>query len=267
MIQPITYQNHVLSHLQENEIRALIAIAPYWGLAFDEDTRSLKHALSDKNVFVECENDQHSLRSLLMHTDVHYSDNAKRCDLSIQVFSIEHEHHIPISININNVKYHLKYMKNYHKDLQFLIHRSVWLPKRDENFAITFCHFSSERQMEIIAYLIIQFFLRDEMTSISHIPFPVYEKIITQVLHPINPHFAHAQMMLYNTIWPETPPELTKPDQHTSNDSPPNYTFNPFKKNSSILSQQQNPINPFERKKTINRDPINPFKKKTRKHE
>lgn len=261
MIQTITYKNNVLSRLQENEIQALAALAPYWGLLFDADTGSLQPGLSNNSVFIKSENSYEFLHSLLKHTNIQFSNHEEQSNLVIQAFSIKEDHHIPISIHINHVKYHLKYMKNYYKNLQFLIHRSVWLPKRDKNIAITFCHFSLERQMEIIAYLIIQFYMRDEMTSISHISFPIYEKLINHILHPVNSHFAHVQKLLYNSIWPETPPELTKSVHPTSNHSLQNSTFNPFKKNSSISSQHVNPINPFDKRKTTNYDSINPFKK------
>ncbi len=270
------FHKQLICSLQEDEIEALILLAPYWGLLFDEESLTLAPSLTSKNISVnfsipEDKNNEATitLSTLLAHTEVHVHPEQTQSDLSIHVHSTKEQHSIPVSIHSNHIKYRLKYMKNYYKDMQSLIHRGVWLPNRHDTFSITFNNFSLERQMEIISYLIIQFFLRNQMLSISHISFNTFAKLIQIVLKPINPQFAHLQRTLYNMIWPETPPELT--EEITDSSRPFNKqelqelndlssTFNPFRRSSPSNPKK---INPFQKKETTASDPINPFKRNT----
>lgn len=269
MIQSIEYEQRVISHLQENEIQSLATIAPYWGLLFDKHKKILTPGLTDQSVYVHHSFKQSYLQSLLQHTQLQFNHNREHSDLVIDVYSIEREAHSPISISTNGTNYHLKYMKNYDKNLQFLIHRGVWLPKRTDHFSVTFCNFSEERQLEILAYLIVQNFLRDDMQSILHVPFPIYESLIQHVLHPINEHLASVQKNLYNTIWPETPPELIKPSMESNHSPTINHVFNPFKQEKAKAPQtpNQHQINPFKDQTKTTYHPINPFRKRNGKFE
>lgn len=264
MLQPILFQKQPLAYLHENEINILAAIAPYWGLNFDQENRTIKPALAEKYVFISSQNkrnDFESLRQLLKHTSLNFCRDRTQAHVCIQVFSLNQKQHTPISIQIDNAKYHLKYMKDYHKNLQTLIHRNIWLPKRHHIFSITFCQFSEERKMEIIAYLIIQFFLKDKMLSLSHIPFPIYEKLIQRVLTPINQSFAYIQNTVYRSLWPETPPELTHINKSSS--SPLENAVHPFMRRTTSHPPARDPINPFRKKQTSFHNIIDPFKKNT----
>lgn len=240
MLHPIEFQNFTVTHLYEDEIEAFEALAPYWGITFNKQNLTIYPALQNKSVSTDQtakQFDPETLQSLLQHTKLNYSDNCDTADLCIQVLPLDEKSSVPISIQINNNKYHLKYMNHLnHTNIQTLIHRNIWLPKREKRFTVRL----QEKQVEIIAYLIIQFFLKEEMTAISHIPFPIYEKLIAQVLTPINPHFAKLQKNLCLSVWPNIPSELLKPP----------------------ISNVEK-INPFKKKETSFQNPIDPFKKRT----
>ncbi len=265
MKQPIWHQNEIIAHLHENEVHALKILSPYWGLWFDDEKKELKPALKEKLVQIKSIDEPFFLHSLLRHTHVQFTDDSKRCDLTITVSTLEKQNqksHIPITITINHVNYHLKNLKNDFKDLQSLIHRNVWLPKRSESFTVAFCGLSYERQMETIAYLIIQYFLREKMTPISHLSLPIYEHLIHVALRLINDDFGLLQKKLAHLVWPESPPELSTPQNETNDFPSPSSSanvFHPFKTHSNAFTNKK--INPFKKDKKPVHLPINPFKK------
>lgn len=240
MLQPIRFQNFVVTHLYENEIDALTSLAPYWGLVFDDKTLTICPALENRSVCIE-HVDKHierdSLQSILHHTKLTFVSDCENADLSISVHFVQDDHSAPISLQINGNKYHLKFMNHFdHTNIQTLIHRNIWLPKREKRLFV----YVQDRQPDVIAYLIIQFFLKEKMTSLSHIPFPIYEKLITQVLTPINPNFAYLQKNVCLSVWPDIPSRFFKQKE-----------------------AQAEKIDPFKKKITAYHNPIDPFKKKT----
>lgn len=240
MLHPIRFQNFVAAHLYENEIDALSALAPYWGLMVDRQMLILYPALENRSVWIETD-DKHfeigELESILHHTKLTFAESSEWTDLSIHVHTFADNDSVPVSLEINNHKYHLKFINHFDTtNIQTLIHRNIWLPKREKRFSV----YVRDRQPDIIAYLIIQFFLKDQLTSISHIPFPIYEKLITQVLTPINPNFSHLQKNICLSVWPDMPSRFFKHEQ-----------------------SQAEKINPFKKKITTYHNPIDPFKKKT----
>lgn len=240
MLHPISYKNYTVTHLYEDEIDAFEALAPYWGLTFDKKNLKVDSGLQAKSVSIHqtaTHFDLETLQLLLQHTGLNYSDKCETADLCIQLLPFDKNQFTPITLQIKNNKYHLKYMNHLNPtNIQTLIHRNIWLPKREKRFSV----YIEENQLEIIAYLIVQFFLKEKMTSISHIPFPIYEKLIAEVLMPINPQFAHLQKNVCQSVWPNIPSQFIK---------------------------QVNPtvekINPFKKKVSSNQKTIDPFKKKT----
>lgn len=268
-MNPILYRNHVICYLKESELDALSVLAPYWGLLFNKQELFIEPGLSSQTICIKNmqKKDQDHLADILSHTHIHFVESESESDLLLEISESNQRYLPPISLASGNLTYRLKYANNIGRDLQRMIHQNIWLPVRHPLLSLTFNNVGLDEQKEIISYLVIQFFLRDQMKPISHVSFEVYSSLIEKVMRPINPNFSLLQEKLNKKFWPEIPPEIARNqeeqnqsiDRHFLPEQKPT-PFNPFKNHSPSQSKQ---INPFQSTKNKQSSTINPFKRKT----
>lgn len=264
-MNPVFFKNRHLSRLETNETKVLAKLLPYWGLLFNETRFAIEPALTGKTVCLEHSDERVivSLKETLKHSGLFFTHTPNdEVDFHCNVRLEKKNNQAPIRLQIGNMKYRLKLHHQIElQTTQKKIHRNLWLPERHRFVTITFYNRSTEEQTEALAYLIIQYFLRKQMSPLQTVSLEQYAHLIEKVLLPINPSFAALQAKTVQQTWPDIPPEIAndqlevKKSSFSEDEASP---FNPFQQKSSSPKQ----INPFSRARTTPASQINPFKRK-----
>ncbi|WP_408010757.1 hypothetical protein ACJROX_10760 [Pseudalkalibacillus sp. A8] len=244
----VSFNRKEVCKLPLEDFLVLKQIAVFWGLSWDDTKNELIGRLSDHTIRIIGLNrkELNRLDRSLEHTQAILKTHPCHADLTLSIFK-ETEPELTIKIESNNKVYKFETANKPYQSVSDMIYKR-FEPNISTEAKIYWNPVNCMDITEWLAYLILQ---SNETTDIlQDVPSKTYEKLLRNILVPINPFLSSYQLKHY---WPEIP------TSSNLNELQSREPINPFKGKNSVPSTQ---INPFKEKPKTSSTTINPFKQK-----
>ncbi|WP_221563911.1 hypothetical protein [Alkalihalobacillus sp. TS-13] len=250
----VSFDRKEICKLSLETLQVLKQTAVFWGLDWDGDRRDLSGRLADTTIRIIGLNrkELNRLSRSLEHTQICITTHPCHADLTLMIFQEFHPE-LSMKLESQNKVYEFEPATKSFTSVPDIVYKRFEPDICSDEVKVYWNPSSGIDITEWLTYLILQACHRESTDTLLNVEQKMYEKLLREILVPINPFLSSYQLRHY---WPDMP--STGHPHGYGNEKP----IDPFKNMKKSTSSQ---INPFKEKPSAPPSTINPFKQKEKR--
>ncbi|MGP4082408.1 hypothetical protein ACTWQL_21185 [Pseudalkalibacillus sp. R45] len=250
----VSFNRKEICKLSLEALQVLKQTAIFWGLGWDDARNELTGSLADITIRIIGLNKKELNRLIraLEHTQVSVTTQPCHADLTLSIFQ-ESKRELSMRLECKNEVYKFDPVMEPFISVPDMVYKRFAPEMHSDEIKVYWNPGSGINISEWLSYLILQTSHHETTDTLYDVEQKMYEKLVREVLVPINPFLSSYQLRHY---WPDMP----SPGHSLGhgNEKP----IDPFKNMKNGASSQ---INPFKEKPSAPPSTINPFKQKEKR--